>query len=61
MKSIPYSEERIPEHADWFALLKPGATVPVYLFVSALQKCLIEDAAIYYECVEPDQCSVSVQ
>lgn len=60
LPSVPYSETRTPEVADWFSLLKEKENVTVYMFVSSLRPARIEEMALYYDCIEDGSCSLSI-
>jgi hypothetical protein len=61
LPSVPYSEDRVPDHADLRELLKDGKTVVATTFISSLRQSTIEKASIHYTCAEGSDCSITIE
>ncbi len=61
LPSVPYSEDRTPEHADLLGDLKSGTHPLATIFVSSLSQTTLDEATIYYACADGKDCAVSVQ
>ena len=61
LPSVPYDENRTPDHADMFALLKDGKTVNVTSFISSLRQSSIDELSLYYSCKENSKCSLTLK
>lgn len=60
LPDTPYSEQRTPLHGEWFSPLVPGTHL-LYVLISALQPSVLEDVSLYYECIEPAQCKITLK
>lgn len=60
LPSVPYSEARTPEVADWFTFIREGGDMTVYTFISSLRPAQVEEIALYYDCIEDGSCSLSI-
>lgn len=61
LPSVPYSEKRTPLNIDWFSILKPGAKLNFYTFISSMKPAFLEEMTLYYDCVEGSDCLLSIQ
>jgi hypothetical protein len=61
LSSVPYSESRAPEHADWFSLVRSNSSFFVFSFISSLRPATIEEITIYYACAGAAECSLTIE
>ncbi len=61
LQSTPYSEMKVPFYADWFQLFRNDEKIKMLAFISSLRPALIEEISFYYQCVENDDCHLSIE
>lgn len=61
LSTVPYAEDRSPEHADWFSLLNEKPSMYAFTFISSLRLATIEELSIYYDCTTGSDCSLSLE
>jgi len=56
----PYSELRVPFHADWFQFFRDKLRLNILTFASSLRPVMIEEISIYYGCIENSDCELKL-
>ncbi len=61
LPTVPYSENKTPQKANWFNFFIDGKKIEVISFISSLRPALIEEITLYYDCTVESDCSLVVQ
>ena len=61
LSSLPYSEQRVPFRADWFQFFRENSEIEFLAFVSSLRPAVIEEATLYYGCLNKSDCLLSIK
>jgi hypothetical protein len=61
LPSVPYDENRTPEHANLLETLKDGHSVLATSFISSLRQSTLAEVSLYYSCAAGSECSVTLK
>ncbi len=61
LQNVPYSEGKIPFHANWFEFFRDQYSIKVLMFISSLQPALLNEVTLYYDCVDSQECLLSLK
>lgn len=61
LSDIPYNEQKTPSVANWFVYFNDGNVINLTSFISSLKPALLEELTIYYQCVDNNDCLLTVK
>jgi transcription antitermination factor NusG len=61
LSSVPYSETKTPQKANWFDFFKDNNKIQVITFISSLKPAMIEEISLYYDCISGSDCLLTIK